>query len=141
MNNPTVQKHIDSLNSILPPPDLRYSIDVAVGVDTTVIYRLKDGAQERVEQRLRELVSHQLPPIVAAAEPVPIAEKQTAKKLFGKKAAAKVAPKEPAPAPKPKSPVPAIAPAVIEACRFFDVPVPPMPTSAGDADSQQLNRP
>ena len=131
---PLVQQNLDVLNEILPDPNLT-QIDVAFGYEgTRPVFRLANGAQERVEDKLAWLVSHQLPAIVV---PEPEPEKQTAKKLFSKKAAAKA----PEPAPKPKSPVPAISPSVVEACGFFGVPIPPMPTATGDVEGQTLSRP
>ena len=52
-----VQMHLDQLNKILPNPDVT-QFDVIVG---GAGYSLKDAAEDRVEAKLAELVSHQLP--------------------------------------------------------------------------------
>ena len=52
-----VQMHLDQLNKILPNPDIT-QLDVIVG---GAGYSLKDAAEDRVEAKLAELVSHQLP--------------------------------------------------------------------------------
>lgn len=137
MNNPNipirdraeVQTHVDALNTLKLDPELT-QVDVAAGDEYgRVIYRLQNGAEERVVEALADKLSHQM---VQLPEPKPAFVDAKAKKVDTK----------PVPPPRiVKSKTPALSAKVLEACAFFCVPVPPAPTAAGDVESQAINRP
>ena len=74
-----VQMHLDQLNKILPAPDIT-QLDVIVG---GAGYSLKDAAEDRVEAKLAELVSHQLPSPTGGSLPSVAPSVKSACDFFG----------------------------------------------------------
>lgn len=79
-----VQGHLDSLNAVLPAPDLN-QMDVAVHADGAGVfhYSLVVRAERRVMERFGKLVGHQAPSPTSASLPAISPAAKAAAAFFG----------------------------------------------------------